>query len=563
MTRDRKIRIGVLVDRDYLHHWEALIIQDIIKEEDLNIEYILNASENGTPFLRIVKLIHQNPYGLFWIFVDNIERYLSKFLYSNIPNKIAHLIDKKQNLSGFASSVEILRISPLPAILGGYVRFKHKDIAHIKERRFDVILWFGSQKLKGEILDATRFGIWYFSYSNNPMRPVFCPGFWEFFDNEPTTTITLRVLRDDLDNEVVLCRASYTTFHRSWNQNRRLLCWKSRLLIIDGLKHLARLDHVPETINDRLYGINDKPSPSSPNFLEIVQAVCRIVIRNLKHLLSRILFRKKWKLLVSIGHPSHTSLQNYTVLEPPRDQGWADPFLFARGHIVYAFIEDYSCKTYKGSISVLSLNKGKISEYRNIINCDYHMSFPFIFEHQANIYMIPETASNNTIEVWKCEDFPYSWVKEGILIQGVSAVDSVIIKHEELFWLFTTLDRVGLGDHCYELHIFFSEDPLSCDWRPHQKNPVKIDTLSARNGGRVFKASDGRLIRTAQENSYNYGYGLKFFEIIDLTPEHYKEDLLEKILPRWSNDIIGVHHFDSCKGLTIIDACFNIRKFMP
>ena len=45
------------------------------------------------------------------------------------------------------------------------------------------------------------------------------------------------------------------------------------------------------------------------------------------------------------------------------------------------------------------------------------------------LYMIPETAGNRTIELYKCVEFPMHWELSQVLMKDVYAVDPTILKH--------------------------------------------------------------------------------------------------------------------------------------
>ena len=45
----------------------------------------------------------------------------------------------------------------------------------------------------------------------------------------------------------------------------------------------------------------------------------------------------------------------------------------------------------------------------------------------SELYIMPESSSNNTIDLYKCIDFPYKWKKK-TLIDNILAVDSNLIK---------------------------------------------------------------------------------------------------------------------------------------
>ena len=58
------------------------------------------------------------------------------------------------------------------------------------------------------------------------------------------------------------------------------------------------------------------------------------------------------------------------------------------------------------------------------------------------------------------------------LISNVSAVDSNIFYLNNFWWLLTNIDSSNSGDHCSELHAFYSEDLFTNEWKPHLKNPL-------------------------------------------------------------------------------------------
>ena len=78
--------------------------------------------------------------------------------------------------------------------------------------------------------------------------------------------------------------------------------------------------------------------------------------------------------------------------------------------VYYIFIEELLYSNNKGHISVFEIHKdGKITKPQMIIENDYHMSYPFVFTHKEQYYMIPETSHNSSIELYKATTFPYRW----------------------------------------------------------------------------------------------------------------------------------------------------------
>ena len=126
------------------------------------------------------------------------------------------------------------------------------------------------------------------------------------------------------------------------------------------------------------------------------------------------------------------------------------------------------------------------------LNLPYHLSFPYIFEYEGVTYMVPETCGNRSIELWKCTDFPLKWELQYNLMSNVSAVDTIIFKHGEYWWLLTNIDRTDGQSHCDELFAFFADSPLSTNGRRMPATPS-----CATRCGRATLESLSRLAETS------------------------------------------------------------------
>ena len=78
--------------------------------------------------------------------------------------------------------------------------------------------------------------------------------------------------------------------------------------------------------------------------------------------------------------------------------------------------------------------------------------------------MCPETSEMKDIRLYRCLDFPLKWELEKTLIKDVSAVDSNIFEFNEKWWMLTNIDSSDSGEHCSELHLFYSSD-LRANWK--------------------------------------------------------------------------------------------------
>lgn len=242
---------------------------------------------------------------------------------------------------------------------------------------------------------------------------------------------------------------------------------------------------------------------------------------------------------------------------PETNSYYADPFLWEHDGTLFCFFEEYDYATGQGHISVGQLLDGRLSDVRPALKTDYHLSFPFLFEHDGTLFMMPETNQQECIEVWKCQQFPDRWVRHATALEGEIASDSTLNLIDGDWWLFTNISSDPFRDMNTELHIFRVDGPDLTSIEPHSANPVVMDTRCARNAGRIIEV-DGRRLRPAQENSHGaYGYALKLMEIRHLSLEDYEEEEVRSILPATEDDIVGCHHFDTRAGIVIMDACMR------
>jgi len=286
----------------------------------------------------------------------------------------------------------------------------------------------------------------------------------------------------------------------------------------------------------------------------------RLPLRLWNKLLS-LIFSEQWIILIapSSGYESF-SWKDFKILLPPADRFWADPFIWKRDNGYYIFIEEFPYSTQRGRIVCLTLDDNMdVMASQVVLERPYHLSYPFLFEHNNQLYMIPETGENNGIELYRCTHFPDKWVFEKTLLGNVYAVDSTLLNAQGKWWLFANIKEKN-GSSWDTLNLYYANDPLSDNWTPHPLNPIVKDVKSARPAGRIFQ-QDGRLIRPSQECSVRYGYAINFNHIITLSEKEYAETCLRVFKPPSGGRLIGTHTYNDEEGLTVIDAIQRGRRF--
>ena len=218
----------------------------------------------------------------------------------------------------------------------------------------------------------------------------------------------------------------------------------------------------------------------------------------------------------------------------------ADPFMIHRDTTWHMFLEVYSDN---GDIGHATSEDGLNWTYQSIvIDEDFHVSYPYVFEWQGVYYLVAETHEANAIRLYMATTFPHEWVYTGDLLTGAYR-DATVFRYGEKWWLFTT-EGATRND---TLQLFYADDLLG-PWQPHPLSPVvQNDPNIARPGGRVT-LYDGRLFRYAQDDYPTYGNQLHAFEITDLSTTTYAEvgvawnPILAADGLGWNAS--GIHHID-------------------
>lgn len=300
------------------------------------------------------------------------------------------------------------------------------------------------------------------------------------------------------------------------------------------------------------------------------QSFLQRAARRLDKSLASLFFIDQWVIMTAHA-AAYDSMRwsQFAPLKPERDRYWGDPFVLQRQKNYFVFVEEKLYETGRGRIACLTLNaEGRLLSHQVALERAYHLSYPFLFEHQDEIFMIPETAGNRTVELYRCVQFPDQWEFVKTLMHGLYAVDATLLEHNNKHWLFANVKEGG-GSSLDALHLFWADSPFADRWIPHPRNPVVRNIGSARPAGRIF-AQNRKLIRPSQDSSRRYGYGLKFNRIIKLTAEDYEEAVDSTFEPprmggisaalRQGGRILATHTFNQAGGLTVIDAVIRRRK---
>jgi hypothetical protein len=98
--------------------------------------------------------------------------------------------------------------------------FQPEDVAAIHEADLDFVLRFAFGIIRGEVLNAPRYGVWSYHHGDEERYRGTPSGFWEIYRSDPKTGVILQRLTDRLDGGVILKKCLFDTIDYSYPLNR-------------------------------------------------------------------------------------------------------------------------------------------------------------------------------------------------------------------------------------------------------------------------------------------------------------------------------------------------------
>lgn len=241
--------------------------------------------------------------------------------------------------------------------------------------------------------------------------------------------------------------------------------------------------------------------------------------------------------------------QPWRRLADDGERFYADPFVVRHDGRVVLLLEEFPFATEKGVISAVELGpEGPIGTPRPVIETDCHLSYPFAFEDDGILYMIPETSGRRQVQLWRAIDFPNRWEQVAVLIDDIDLGDATLFQADGRCYLFGAV-RPPWGSSWDGLAIFAADRPTG-PWAPLFAGPAKVDVASARPAGRMFSLG-ASVVRPFQDSAGGYGAGLGFARVDRLDSGGYAETTLMALRP--APPLLGLHTYNRGGGFEVID----------
>lgn len=455
--------------------------------------------------------------------------------------------------SDLLSSIDALEVE----WKGNEEQFPADAIEMIRSKQLDVLIRFGFDSIAGEIAKTAKFGVWSFQHSDTEFYRGRPTHFWELWERNPFSGVVLQAVTEEQSESLVLAKSLFATEQTiSVSRNRYIPYWGSADLLIQKLYELHEFgwDYLVETALPSASYKGKRDRYEMPTNGEMVAWLAPILLKKAAAYPFRKPKVQHWRVAMRRGavplFEAQGDCSGFRWVEPPRGHAWADPFLFEDEGKYWGFFEDYSYATMRGSIACAEISP--TGDWGPPIAClehpTCHYSYPHVFRDGSEIFMIPESYDSNSVDLYRCKQFPNQWVREAVLLEG-RFVDSTVWEHEGLWWFATTsADPIPGGS---SLWLYYSHS-LTGEWKFHPGNPISRDIRYSRAAGRVFRHQE-RLIRPSQSGAPTYGYSINFHEITNLSVQSYSERVIKTITPEHWKGMAGVHTYNCAGDLEVID----------
>lgn len=213
------------------------------------------------------------------------------------------------------------------------------------------------------------------------------------------------------------------------------------------------------------------------------------------------------------------------IMTSPSDGYYTDPFPLQANGAQYLLAAEYNYAKARSRLVCLTLDEAlRPVAAEPILDEESHCSFPFAFKFGGVSYLVPARPDTRSIDLFVMGGKPAEWSLGRVLLYGIDAVNTVLIRHLGLWWLITSVKQAGAQNR--HLEIYYAQDLLQDEFKPHPVNGERRyhdkQHGTGRNAGSFIRTPAG-WIRPMQESSNHYGEGTQLMLIKRLDAENFEE----------------------------------------
>lgn len=370
---------------------------------------------------------------------------------------------------------------------------------------------------------------------------------------KPAAGYAIRLLDPKRGPDRILHRGAVMT-RRSFTETAAHLARESGVLLARTAMSLFTGENGAE--EERRETAPASPPAAAPSPVKTAALAAATLSRLGRRLFERRVLKRdlRWGIAYARSFWQDADLSKGVRIANPPHRFLADPFVIARDGRHWIFAEDYDERRGHGAISCIAVAAdGALETFDNVIEEPFHLSFPFLLEDDGELFMLPETAESRTIRLYRCTGFPDRWQPDAVLMRGVSAVDTMLVRRNGIWFMLTNLSPGATGDHASQLHLFWSSNLRSEHWQPVSLLPLVNDPAMGRNAG-LLQSRDGEVYRVRQRQAFDlYGAGFSIAKITGLSKNGYAEREVASFGPDFFPHLVGTHHMHGTDDFTVYD----------
>lgn len=531
-NKRKSLRFGLMINSLTVEHWQYETIK-LLMDNGMKLSLIIQKTENTTAPS----------------FIQKIKDYPFRRLFFRLWNRFLFKPRSKFPADLTELTTDIHTIFCKPKIKGISTYFEEVDIQEIRNQNLDFILRFGFDIVRGEVLNAAKYGVWSFHHDDERIIRGGPPGFWEFMKKIPSNGVILQRLTNSLDKGIILKRIQFKTILHSYKAHLDQLYFGGEVLPLQVCKELIDNGVLEESPSE-----SDAPIVYPPTNLKMIQYYWKLMWRRVGFHLNDLFRQEDWNVGYCessmenfINNTDKESLNIQWFKKPRKNCYFADPFIIKTNKDTYIFFEWYSYPRGKADLAV-ALKSENFKKYHKITKFKEHRSYPYIFEYEGYIYCLPEANQTKQVVLYRFDEEKLTLEKESVLLEGFPIVDATLHHHNGKWFMFLVNQK---NSHTH-LDIYYSEN-LRGPYKSHDLNPVMIDCSKARPAGKIF-SFEGKTIRPSQNCTEHYGQSITLEEIDLLTEKQFKTKEFGRILPINNSDYDkGIHTINSDDNIVVFD----------
>ena len=541
------LRIGIACNNQLIPRYARQVLRDITESDFADIVCILESRETGQ---RKGKGLIKRLRGL----IDGSKRrYLLYVGYQILTKPFCERSSDPLDLVPFADLI--------PNDITDADLTCHGDTTTPLPVNLDVILNLGNLQLNTACSRSARHGVWFFrlgegrAQTNDPelIASVLA-------DPASTARITLEMAGAS-NQTTILAEAFYSMMPTlSAHKNHFPPYWGSTHLVIEKLRDLHQSEKIGLINKKSPVSEKSEKNPHPTNRQILVHQIERLkkFARRLPNTLRQGSSYVHWDIALRhsltplLEQEENTALSQFHWLSSPPGHFWADPFLIEKDGVTWLFFEDFVLADGKGRIACGRISKGgELLDVRVVLEKPYHLSYPQVFQHDSEVFLVPESAQHHSVSLYRATDFPNRWEHESQLLD-VGVVDATLAEHDGRWWMFAS--PMAVSGHAPMTYLWTATE-LASGWHLASSSAINSNVCHSRGAGSLH-AHNGKLYRISQDGSMAYGSALWFNEITQWDIRGYREKPVRHIKGRCISGLTGIHSYNRSGYWEVIDGRF-------